>query len=262
MEPVIVTFVAIFALSLFFSMFGRGGGEFYLPTMISLLTIPFYKAAGVNLFLIFIQGLSMVLVYSLRNKLVDWAVALVMAVVVGTFAFSGGFFSHKVPDIYLKILFAVFLLVSAYYMLKNKAVKPVRGKFGVWHREFAGQSYDVNILYLVPPVALAAFVAGMVGISGCGLIVPLYILLGGVPMSIAMGTNTFLVLTSSSMSFIGHLLKGGVDWKLGLILGAAVLIGSQIGSRLHTKVSEKFLKVGFVVILIVAALWMIVKIFV
>lgn len=262
MEQLIITFIVLLALSLIFSMFGRGGGEFYLPTMISLLAIPFYNAAGVNLFLIFIQGLSMVLVYSLKNKLVDWAVALVMAVVVGIFAFLGGFFSHKVPEIYLKILFSVFLIISAYYMLKNKAVKPVRGKFGVWHREFAGQSYNVNVVYLVPPVALAAFVAGMVGISGCGLIVPLYILLGGVPMSIAMGTNTFLVLTSSSTSFIGHLLKGGVDWKLSLIFGLAILIGSQIGSRLHTKVSEKFLKIGFVTILIVAAVWMIIKIFV
>jgi len=74
------------------------------------------------------------------------------------------------------------------------------GKFGVWHRKFGGGEYNVHILYLAVPVAVAAFLAGMVGISGGGLIVPIAVLLGGMPIRIAMGTNTFLVLASSSIA--------------------------------------------------------------
>ncbi|MBW1714877.1 MAG: hypothetical protein JRJ77_03490 [Deltaproteobacteria bacterium] len=46
-----------------------------------------------------------------------------------------------------------------------------------------------------------------------------------------------------------------------LIFGAIVLVASQIGSRLHTKVKERALSGGFAVILIAASLWMIAKIF-
>jgi len=261
MEHLIITAIIILVISLVFSMFGRGGGEFYLPTVVTFLGIPFYTAAGVSLFLIFLQGASMVFVYSARNKLLDWKLAFVLAIAVASMAFWGGFISHGIPAIYLKALFAIFLLISAYFMLKRKKVSARKGMVGVWHREFSGGSYDVNLLYVILPVALAAFVAGMVGISGCGLIIPICILLGGVPLSIAMGTNTFLVLTSSSMSFLGHVLKGGFDWKLCLILGLMVLLGSQIGSRIHTRVNENFLRIGFVVILVVASLWMIAKIF-
>jgi len=40
-----------------------------------------------------------------------------------------------------------------------------------------------------------------------------------------------------------------------------VILGSQIGSRLHTRVNESFLRIGFVIILVAAAVWMIIKIF-
>jgi len=100
-----------------------------------------------------------------------------------------------------------------------------------------------------------------VGISGGGLIVPIAVLLGGMPIRIAMGTNTFLVLASSSMGFLGHAAKGGVDWYLCAVLGTAIIAGSQIGSRMHAKVGEKSLRLGLALILTFAALWMILRVF-
>jgi len=262
-ESMILAMVAIFAISLIFSMFGRGGGEFYLPTIITVLAIPFYKAAGVSLFLILIQGLSMVTIYHAKHKLLDWKVALLLGSVVAGMAFLGGYSSYSIPPLYLKIIFASFLLFSAYFLFRGtELVNSQPGALGVWHREFAGSSYNINLIYVLPPVAFAALLAGMAGISGCGLIIPICILFGGVPVRIAMGTNTFLVLVSSSMSFFGHALKGGVDFRLALILGAMILLGSQIGSRLHARVRESLLRVGFAVILIVAAFWMVLKIFI
>ena len=243
-------------------MFGRGGGDFYLPAIISLLSISFYTAASVSLFLILIQSISMVSVYSLRNRLLDWKLAFVLAMAVAIMAFLGGFVSHGIPAVYLKVIFAAFLLFSAYFMFKGMNIATVKpGGFGVWHRELPGATYDVNLLYILLPIGLAAFLAGMVGISGGGLIIPLAVLVGGVPLRIAMGTNTFLVLTSSSMSFLAHALRGGIDWELCLILGGAVLIASQIGSRLHTRIRERTLRRGFALVLIAASFWMIVKIF-
>ena len=260
MVEIAVTAVLIFVISLIFSMFGKGGGELYLPVMLTLLNIAFYTAAGISLFLIFLQSISMIFVYSQKHKLVDWKVALLLAAVVGASSFLGGFVSGDISALYLKVTFAVFLIISAFLLFLNKGMKVRLGKFGVWHRRFSGGEYDVHILYLILPIMAAAFLAGMVGISGGGLIVPIAVLLGGMPIRIAMGTNTFLVLASSSMGFLGHVAKGGVDWYLCAVFGIAIVAGSQIGSRMHAKVGEKSLRIGLALILIFAALWMILRV--
>lgn len=253
--------VLVFIISLVFSMFGKGGGELYLPVMLTLLNIAFYVVAGVSLFIIFIQSISMILVFSKKHKLVDWKLAIVLASVVGVFSYLGGYFSKEVPALYLKLTFAIFLLISAILLFLNKKMRvQEKGKFGIWHRILGETEYNVNILYLVVLVGLVGFFAGMIGISGGGLIVPIAVMLGGVPLRIAMGTNTVLVLASSSMGFLGHMTNGAIDWTLCAVLSVAVIFGSQIGSRMHAKVSEKSLRIGLAAILTFAALWMIVRI--
>lgn len=251
----------LFIIGFVFSMFGRGGGEFILPFLISIVALPYFDIATISLFLILTQGVVMLCVYGAKHKLVDWPLAFSLAVIVGFFAFFGGFLSIHIKPIYLKGTFAAMLLISAWKIWQEKKIPAKSGRIGVWHRKMPNEEYDINFLYIVLPVAAVAFIAGMLGISGCGLIIPICILLGGVPMRVAIGTNTMLVLTSSGTSFLGHLVRGGFYWKLALIFAIAVVCGSLLGSRTHTSISDKNVKRGFVAILVIAAIWMIVKIY-
>ncbi len=253
--------VLIFIISLTFSMFGKGGGELYLPVLL-LMNLSYYKSAGVSLFLIFVQSLSMIFVYSHKHKLIDWKVAFLLSIIVGVSSFLGGFISVGIPATYLKILFAVFLIASAIMLFLNKSINMHLGKFGVWHREVGKEKYELYFIHLSLTVAAAAFMAGMVGISGGGLIVPAAVLIGGMPLRVAIGTNTFLVLAASSMGFAGHVLQGGVDWIACAVLSIVVIAGSQIGSRIHARVKEKHLRNGLAAILAFAAMVMVVRIFV
>ncbi len=260
----IITIIAMMGISALFSIFGRGGGEFKLPVLITVLTmLPYFDIATISLFCIFVQGVTMLVVYGSKHKLVDWPLAFALAVIVGTFAFMGGYFSFKVEALYLKGTFAVLLLISAYFMWKGKGVPGRPGKFGVWHRTMAnGEEYDMNLLLVVLPVGIVAFIAGMVGISGCGLIIPICIILGAMPIRIAIGTNTMLVLTSSATSFLGHAVRGTTPWTLTLILGAAAVCGAFIGANLHIDIPDKYIKAGFITLLIVASVWMMAKIYI
>ena len=250
----------LFGIAFVFSMFGRGGGEFILPLLISILSLPYFELATISLFLIFSQGLVMLIVYGGKHKLIDWPLALVLSAIIGTFAFLGGYFSFHIKPIYLKSIFAIVLLISAYKIWQGKKVPAKKGRFGTWHRKIADEEYDMNFLYVVVPVAIIASVAGMIGISGCGLIMPLCILLGGVPMRIAIGSNTMLVLTSSGTSFLGHLARGHYPpWAYILMFAGATIAGALLGSRTHVKIREEYVKRGFITILIVAAVWMIMK---
>ena len=252
----------LFCIALVFSMFGRGGGEFILPLLISVLSLPFFELATISLFLIFSQGLVMLIVYGGKHKLVDWPVAIALSLIIGTFAFLGGYFSFHVKPIYLKGTFAVVLLISAYKIWQGKKVPAKKGRFGTWHRKLGDEEYDMNFLYVIVPVAIIASVAGMLGISGCGLIVPICILIGGVPMRIAIGSNALLVLTSSGTSFLGHIARGHYPpWTYIMMFAGATIVGALLGSRAHVKIREDYVKKGFITILIVAAVWMIVKIY-
>jgi uncharacterized membrane protein YfcA len=260
----VLAFGGIFAISWVFSIFGRGGGEFILPLLISIVALPFSDIKIISLFLIVIQGIVMMLVYSGKHKLTDWPVAVMLAVIVGVGAFLGGYFSFWVSPVFLKGLFAAVLLISALKMAIGKTTAARRARFGVWHRKMPGQGgeeYDVNLAYLIIPVLMVGFIAGMLGISGCGLIIPLCIVLGGVPLRIAIGTNTLLLITSTSSSFAGNLIKGTFHWELAMILALAIIVGASLGSRQHTKISEKNIKRGFIIILVVAAIWMLIQMF-
>lgn len=257
--------ILMFVIAGIFSILGRGGGEFYLPILISFLSIPYFDIATVSLFAIFLQSAGMLLIYGSKHKLVDWPLAISLAVIVGIFAFLGGYLSFGLKPSYLKGTFAVLLLISAYLMWKGKGVQGKPGKFGVWHRAMITPEgkveYDMNFLLIIVPTAIIAFIAGAVGISGCGMIIPVCIILGAVPLRIAIGSNALLLLTSTGTSFFGHALRGQTPWELAIVLSLATLGGGLIGSRMHVKINEKTVKYSFIIILIVAAFWMLYKIY-
>ena len=263
----VVEIIAMIFISGIFAIFGRGGGEFKLPVLITCLTmLPFQINAGISQFAIFLQACGMLLIYGHKHKSVDWPLAFSLAGIVAVFAFSGAYLSFDIKSIYLKGTFAVLLMISAYFMWKGKGVPGKPGKFGVWHRKMTvgGETieFDMNFLLIVIPVAFIAFIAGAVGISGCGLIIPVCIILGAVPIRIAIGSNTVLLLTSTGTAFLGRLLKADMPWTLTIICGIAALCGALIGANLHMNIPEKQIKAGFITILIIASVWMIMKMYI
>jgi uncharacterized protein len=261
----VIILIAMFGISLVFSMLGRGGGEFKLPVLIAFLSIPYFDLATISLFTIFFQAAAMVLIYGYKHKLTDWPLSFSLIAIVGVFAFTGGYLSFGIKAAHLKATFAVLLLISAYFMWRGKKVPAKPGKFGVWHRAVMTPEglieYEMNYALIILPTAFIAFIAGAVGISGCGLIIPICIILGGVPIRIAIASNTLLLLTSTGTSFLGHAVRGQTPWDLAIILGVAAVLGGVIGSRLHVEVKESNIKRAFIAILIIAALWMIYNIY-
>jgi uncharacterized membrane protein YfcA len=74
------TLVFLFALFLIvsavFSMFGQGGGAFYVPMLLAL-SIPMYVAATTSQVLIMVVSFSSVLVFA-KARAVDWKLVLLI----------------------------------------------------------------------------------------------------------------------------------------------------------------------------------------
>lgn len=88
---------------------------------------------------------------------------------------------------------------------------------------------------------------------------PLTVLLLGVPIDIAIGSSAFMVGITAVGGFTGHLLSGHWDWRVSLILAAAVFIGGQIGARKSITIDKDKLHAAFGWFLLAIAVSMILK---
>ncbi len=272
LQLMILAISVVFFVATILSMFGKGGGEFYVPLLLTV-GITFQTAATTSLLCLIFSGSAMTFVYHRKMRQVDWLLATVLFSTAGIFSFFGGFFSGRIPPFYLKIIFALTILVAAFvmYMKKKFFVKKaeeltdgkeprMNGRF-VWHRKSPEGDFEMNLLYVLPAVGVVGFFAGMLGISGGGLIVPIIIILGSVPTRTAFATNSVLVLLTSLMGFAGRGLGNGIDIYLSIPIATAALVGALTGSTLSKRVDIRSLERYFIIVLIIAALWMLYKAF-
>ena len=120
----------------------------------------------------------------------------------------------------------------------------------IWRRRIFG------FIIGLPITALAGLMAGLLGIGGGIIKVPLMVLLLGVPMKIAVGTSCFMVGITALFGFWGHFFAGHFEPKMALILALVVFAGAQAGSRISIKVDKILLKKIYAIFLFLISAWM------
>jgi uncharacterized protein len=88
-------------------------------------------------------------------------------------------------------------------------------------------------------------VTGLVGAGGGFLVVPALALLGGLPMSVAVGTSLLVIAMKSLGGLAGYLSSVHLDWSLVAAVTVAAVLGSIVGGRLAGRVPETALRAGF-----------------
>lgn len=245
--------VLIFILAVVMTMTGRGGGNFYVLALV-ISGVTMHQAASTGQFILVCSSLAATVLFG-KRKIVDWKLFAFIGSITLIFAFLGGFCSSKFDAKILKIVFAVFVFFASLLMLRPVKSGYVKSRWGLEIKSATG-SYYINLLFFVPIVMVTGFVSGMVGISGGSFLVPLMVLTIGVPMQIAVGTSTALVMITASAGFLGHLSIGHFDIKSSLILAFCAVIGSIIGTRLTIKANAKVLKYIFAFTSMIAAIIM------
>jgi uncharacterized membrane protein YfcA len=107
---------------------------------------------------------------------------------------------------------------------------------------------------LGPVSALGGFLTGFVSVGVGDLLVPLFNRGCRLSMARSVATGVALMLLLSTGAAVSHLLLGGVvPWRHVLVAAPGVLLGAQIGSRLHRRFSEARFKELFVLLLVFLA---------
>lgn len=191
-----------------------------------------------------------------KKKLILFKIAIPIIIAASIFSNLGARVSHYLPNSILNLLFVSFLIFAATKMLlstknkKNNDVSPKKEK-----------TFVSGIMIGI----IAGFAAGLLGIGGGNLILP--VLIGmGIESKNASATTAFIVIFSSLSGFIGHLGTGSINMNLVFFASIASIAGALLGSWLMTDrlKSGQVKNVIAVVLLVVASkkLWNLISVFI
>jgi uncharacterized membrane protein YfcA len=137
--------------------------------------------------------------------------------------------------------------------IAEQSASPVDGfsdkvqRIKLWPMMKLGESEvkSVSLWTILTLGVIGGLFAGFLG-GGAGYIrLPLLVYVLGVPTKVAIGTDLFEVIVSSSYGTISHALKGNVDIMIALVMHTGAAIGAQIGVRLTAFFSGPKIRLAF-----------------
>jgi uncharacterized membrane protein YfcA len=230
-----------------FSMLGMGGSQLYIPILFWMGMDFKTEAIPLGMLLNVVNSSSAAITYG-RKKLIAWRVALPFAVAMILFAPIGVWLNVKLPVKPLLLFFALFTAAAALLMLSGWRPEP--GDLSPRGRVMLGLSAGSGL----------GFIAGLIGRGGGSFVVPL-LYLAGLEAKIAAATSSFVVSCSGISSFVSHLASASQpQWRVWIATLLAVLLGSQLGSRLMAgRMKSRAVKMVFGWVLLSVATMIIIK---
>ncbi len=250
--------VIIMLIAFLMTMTGRGGGNFYVLTLV-IAGVSMNLSASTGQFVLMCSSLMATILFS-KQKLNHWKLTILLGILIFISAMAGGFLGQYFDEKVLKVIFAVIMFIAALLMLRKPKQKLKSDKKWVISLNSNGETYYMNLLVTIPIVLLTGFISGMVGVSGGSFLVPLMLLTMSVPMHVAVGTSTTLVTISAAAGFFGHFGAGLFDFQLALPLAIGGIIGGFIGAKMALKSKPKNLKYLFAGTQLVASVIMIINV--
>ncbi|MEJ2208962.1 MAG: sulfite exporter TauE/SafE family protein [Anaerolineae bacterium] len=89
---------------------------------------------------------------------------------------------------------------------------------------------SISLWIILAVSFLTGLLAGLLGVGGGFIRMPLLIYLVGIPTHVAVGTDLYSIVITAGFGTISHGLKGNVDILMALVMGTGAAVGAQIGA--------------------------------
>ena len=234
------TLLLVLALSvvigLSLGVLGGGGSILTVPILVYVAGFEAKEAIAASLFVVGVTSAVSVLSHA-REGRVMWRTGLIFGAAGMAGAFVGGLLGGHIPGQILLIAFAIMMVATSVAMLRGRKKKNNDGAAPVKH--------DLPLGRVLLDGAVVGLITGLVGAGGGFLVVPALALLGGLPMSVAVGTSLVVIAMKSFAGLAGYLTTVQLDWGITLGVTAAAIVGSLIGSKLAGRIPEAALRKAF-----------------
>lgn len=209
--------------------FGIGGALLSTPGIRWALDAPALIAVGTTLPVIIPTAITGLAAY-VKTGYVEVRSAVITASAGGVFAVLGALTTEVVAGEALLVATAVLIFVLSVRMFPRKGSEEVR-------------SVEVTTPVLLLIGATSGYIAGLLGVGGGVILVPVLSGLLHFPIKTALGTSLAVVAAQAIPGTVTHALIGNIDWTIagGLVLG--VIPGARIGSRLAVASEDRKLRI-------------------
>lgn len=237
---IVLGYVLALLIGLSLGLLGGGGSILTVPVLHYVLGFPVKEAIPMSLVVVGLtSGFGAISHGRAGTVHWRWALAFGPPAIVG--AILGAELGLQVSARTQLTVFAIVLLGAAVSMLRG----------GVATTAPRSRDGKRPLLFITLVGALVGVLTGFVGVGGGFLYVPALTLLAGLTMKEAVGTSLVLIVLGSSaglVRYFGHL---DFDWRAMALFTGIAFVGVAVGSRLVPYVSQRALKTGFAIFLLV-----------
>lgn len=213
-------------------LLGGGGSILAVPLLVYVVGMDAKEAIATSLLVVGATS-AVALIPHARAGRVRWRTGLVFGAAGMVGAYAGGRVAEFIPGTVLLVAFALMMLATAVAMIRGRRAPSTPA-----HTE-------LPVGRVLLDGVVVGLVTGLVGAGGGFLIVPALVLLGGMPMSAAVGTSLLVIAMKSFAGLAGYLASVEIDWPVALAITGAAVIGSLLGSRLSGLVPPDTLRKAF-----------------
>lgn len=242
----LIGYISAVLIGLSLGLIGGGGSILTVPVLLYLFHLDEKLATAYSLFVVGTTALVGGVVKQ-RQGLAD----VKTAIIFGIPALAAVFFTRYIivpamPDVMFRFgdfaltrrmfmmgLFAILMMAAAISMIRGRKDVAVTGP----------RHYNYPLIILEGIVV--GILTGLVGAGGGFLIIPALVILGKLPMKLAVGTSLLIIAVKSMIGFIGDVLHYQIDWTLLMIFTALSIVGIIVGNILSHKVNGDHLKKAF-----------------
>jgi uncharacterized membrane protein YfcA len=247
------------------SMLGLGGGFIMVPILHIGFKLDMHWSVGTSLAIMIFTAISSSLGYWRQGR-IDAKLAKYLAITSIPAVVAGALASRAIGSRELKVIFGVALALAAVRMVTGKKALASHGfKKHVLERRITDSqgvvfTYNVNLILTMIFAGVAGFSAGLLGIGGGIINVPV-LTFCGLPIHFAVATSSFLIIFNAATGALSHAFLGSVEYGLAAAMIPGVVVGAQFGAAAAKRFKPKKLQLAFGVMMLLLALRMIAKAF-
>jgi uncharacterized protein len=217
-------------------VFGVGGGILVVPALVLVMKMDQRMAHGTSLAAVLPISIASLIGYGAANE-VDWSVALFLAIGAVAGAVLGTKLLHVLPQRVLAFAFSGLLLATA-IRLFIPVTSAGRGDLSA-----------VVAIGLVIAGVMTGVLAGLLGVGGGIVMVPVMVVLLGLPPVLAKGTSVAVIVPTAIMGTWRNRTKRNADLRAAGIVGVAGIASALVGTVVSRQLSDGLANLLFALLL-------------
>ncbi len=220
---------------------GVGGGIVFVPALVYVAGWEIKEAVAASLVIIIFASLTGTWRNSKSEDPVHWKTALILSSTVAPATLIGVYISSVSPSVVVEIAFAALLLALAYPTARGRP-------------NFEESSKKIPVPLVLLAGLFIGALAGLVGVGGGVVLVPLMVLGLGLTTKRAVSTSLAVVMFAGVVGAIGYVAAGFSDLLALAPLVAGSMVGAVLGVPLRDRLPEKAIRIGFAAFMVITAL--------